>query len=337
MEIVNIDPEAIAAQATPARSGPTLEALVADARFDTIGPGDVLSVQIYEIGVSLFGRTIAAPPTPEGLSPPPTATGQQIGAGFAVGEDGTITLPYIGRIHVAGLTPLQVQDAIVRGLRGKSQSPQAVVTVQQNWTNTALMMGAVPRPGRVGLNATRVRLLDAIVDVGGAPAQDSIVRFTRQGRTVEQPLDQIDLTSADNLVILPGDRIEIIRQPRTFLVFGANDRIAQVPFDVRNLSLAEALARIGGPSDGRADPRSVFVFRYADGAPVPGVAGPPQKPVVYQLNMMQASSYFLAQKFAMRDKDIIYVANSQTNQLAKAAQIFNLLASPVYLIRALTQ
>jgi polysaccharide export outer membrane protein len=40
-------------------------------------------------------------------------------------------------------------------------------------------------------------------------------------------------------------------------------------------------------------------------------------PVVYKLNFRDASSYFLARKFEVRDKDMIYVANAPGNELQK--------------------
>jgi len=224
-----------------------------------------------------------------------------------------------------------------------------------------VVMGAVSNPRRVPLTLARERLLDVIADTGGITratqtgastatgtgAQDSIVRFTRRGRTVEQPLDTVLSGSPDDLVLLGGDRIELIRQPRTFTVFGAIDRISQIPFESRTLTLAEALARAGGPNDGRADPRSVFIFRLPDGAtaPVgPGQPGDPAvpvalatKPVIYRIDMLRAQNYFLAQRFVMRDKDVVYIANASANQPLKLVQALGQLFSPVIAVQNATR
>ena len=53
--------------------------------------------------------------------------------------------------------------------------------------------------------------------------------------------------------------------------------------------------------------------------------------------MMRPASYFLAQQFAMRDKDVIYVANAASNRPAKLVAIINQLFSPVVTARALTR
>lgn len=355
-EIVDVDPTNIAALSIGEDDASPLASLHAAGPVDVLGPGDVLSIQIFEVGASLFGNGRAmlggggGSGGTGGDALPPSATSEALGDGVVVDRYGQISIPYAGTITVAGMTPRQVQNRIVAALRGKSQSPQVIVTLRRSVSSTVVLMGAIARPGRYSLSLANDHLLDLIaqaggitlnVSTGGSTAtgtgpQDMIVRFTRGAATVEQPLDTIRSNSPNDLVLLPGDRIEIIRQPRTFTVFGAIDRVAQVPFESRRLSLAEALARAGGPSDARADPRSVFVFRMPPN-PVAPVAGTQPKPVIYRVNMLRAQSYFLAQRFGMRDKDVIYVANAKANQPAKLAQIIGLLFSPFVAARAVTQ
>ncbi len=356
--IVDITPANIAVLSTTDAPIGMLAMLAADGNVDTLGPGDVLSVEIYEVGVSLFGgRTSIAgvgigAGTGAGGEVAPSASGETIGdSGVVVDRDGNITIPYAGTIPVAGLTPAQVQGRVVAALRGKSQSPQVIVSLRRNVANTVVVSGAVANPRRVPLTLARERLLDVIADTGGinravqtgsstatgAGTQDAIVRFTRGGRTVEQPLDTITAGSPDDLVLLGGDRIELIRQPRTYTVFGAIDRISQVPFESRMLTLAEALARAGGPNDGRADPRSIFVFRQPPlaAASVTGSATmmAPPAPIVYRIDMMRAENMFLAQRFAMHDKDLVYIANARANQPLKLVQALGQLFSPIVAVQ----
>ena len=349
-KIIDISPETAAVAQVP-NGGVTLASLNADSPIDVLGPGDVISVEVFEVGSGLFSGGHATlggsdAGAREGMTMP-SASSNPVGKGLEVDRNGFISVPYVGRLQVAGLTVDEVQNKILVGLKGQSQSPQVIVSLVRNRANTMVIMGAVAKPGRLELGFPRDHLLDAIAEAGGinmvvtsgastatgTGPQDMIVRFTRNGRTVEQHLDAIEVGSPDNLTLLPGDRIEVLRQPRTFLVLGATDKIAQLPFESANLSLAEALARIGGPSDSRADPRSIFVFRleHADGN-----AATPPKAVIYRLNMMKASGYFLSQRFAMQDKDVIYIANASSNLPTKFVQIINLLFSPVFSIRAAT-
>lgn len=353
-EIVEIEPGNIAPLSTMTMPAGVLSALAVDGVVDTLGPGDVLSIEIYEVGVTLFGgrANLAAA---GGAGDAPSASAEAVGGGgVVVDRSGDISVPYVGTIPVAGLTTAQVQQRILAGLRGKSQSPQVIVTLRRNVANTVVVMGAVANPRRVPLTLARERLLDVIADTGGISraastgastatgtgAQDAIVRFTRGGRTVEQPLDTILSGSPDDLVLLGGDRIELIRQPRTFTVFGAIDRISQIPFESRTLTLAEALARAGGPNDNRADPRSVFVFRLEPQPPLAGVPVDPAapvvtvlKPVVYRIDMLRAQNYFLAQRFVMHDKDVVYIANASGNQPLKLVQALGQLFAPVIAVQ----
>jgi len=334
-QIVNLAPEIVERlrnEEAGRRDGvPTLAQLARDARTDTIGAGDVLTINIYEVGVGLFGGT---GPRTAGEGFDPSARGESFPA-IVVDREGTIRLPYIGRLGVAGLTPSEVQRLIEQGLKGKSQSPQALVAVRSNIANTIYVTGDVRRPGRLELSLGRERLLDAIAASGGSvgTSEDTLVRFARGGRIVEQRLGFIRSGTADDLFLIPGDRIELIRRPRTFNVFGATARASQINFETGEVSLAEALARVGGPNDLQADPSAVFLFRY-DGIPDAPQAGLPK---IYRLDMLKPESYFLSQRFAMRDKDVIYIANAAANQPSKLVNIVNQLFSPFVTARALSR
>lgn len=334
-QIVNLAPdivERLRNEEDSRRNGvPTLSQLARDARTDTIGPGDVLTISIYEVGVALFG---GSGPRIAGEGFDPSARGETFPA-VVVDREGTIRLPYIGRLGVGGLTPFEVQRLIEQGLKGKSQSPQALVVVRTNIANTVYVTGDVRRPGRMELSLGRERLLDAIAASGGSvgTSEDTLVRFARGGRIVEQRLGFIRSGTADDLFLIPGDRVELIRRPRTFNVFGATARASQINFETGEVSLAEALARVGGPNDSQADPSAVFLFRY-DGIPDAPEAGLPK---IYRLDMLKPESYFLSQRFAMRDKDVIYIANAAANQPSKLVNIINQLFSPFVTARALSK
>jgi len=313
----------------PTEQGGSLAALARQGPVDRIGPGDVLSIRVYEVGVALFaGGGLQA----GGFDP--SARQQDFGL-VKVTEDGTIKLPYIGTLNVAGRTTVDVQKMIEDGLRDKSQQPQALVAVADSVSNVIYVSGDVARSGKQVLTLARQRVLDAVADAGGArtATADTIVRFSRNGRIVEQRLASIRPGGPDDLVLLPGDRIELLKSPRTYTVFGATARVSQVPFENEQVSLAEAVARVGGPSDDVADPSAVFLFRFeADPAQPTG-----EKPVVYRLNMLQPVSYFASQRFAMRDKDVIYIATAASNQPGKLIQIISQAFTPIILARQLTR
>ena len=110
----------------------------------------------------------------------------------------------------------------------------------------------------------------------------------------------------------------------------------QVPFTAERMTLVEALAKSGGLQDVRSDPAGVFLFRF-EPPKVVGALGRPQlssgpegsSPVVYRLDLSDAKSYFLAQRFPIQDKDIIYVANAELNELQKFFGLLNTVTGPV--------
>jgi hypothetical protein len=77
------------------------------------------------------------------------------------------------------------------------------------------------------------------------------------------------------------------------------------------------------------------VFRYEPADVVrdfPGLT--PQQaamnlvPTVYSINMRDPRSLFLARRFSMHDKDIVYIANSPYVEIGKVVAVFNSLLSP---------
>lgn len=313
-----------------------LRSLDRSGRVDLVGPGDVLSIVVFEVGTTLFGSgstsigNADADQAVGGLDP--SAKSKTL-PGVIVNEAGLIKLPYVGALMVAGKTTGQIARMIERGLAGKSQMPQVLVELSKNVTNTVLVSGTVTKPGRQPLTLGRERLLDAIAAAGGTGTQDgpqsTLVRFTRGDKTAEVYLEAIDSGSPADLVLLPGDRIDLLRQPRTYSVFGAVERIQQFPFDSRYVTLSEAIARAGGPSDSRADPTAVFVFRNEGGTTL--------QPVIYRLDLSKPSSFFVSQNFQMRDKDVIYIANARFTQTRKLVEIVNVLFSPILTATALSR
>lgn len=311
------------------QSAGTIASLAQDGRNDLIGPGDVLSVTLFEVGTRLFAGGKPETPNPIDTS----AQGQMLGD-YTVQADGSIVMPYMGVIFVAGATVQDVQLAIRNRLSRMSQFPQPVVTIKQNVSNTVFVSGDVQKPGRYALSNTRERLLDVIAEAGGSRSQvfDTVVTLTRGGRSVSQRLSELRSGGPDNLVLNPGDRIELGRSALSYSVLGAAQKVAQVPFETARLSLAEAVARVGGPSDASADPSAIFLFRYE-----PQPAGSAAAPIVYRLNLMQPTSYLAAQQFMMRDKDVIYFANARASQPSKLALIINQIFTPIFMARQMTK
>jgi polysaccharide export outer membrane protein len=298
---------------------------------DLIGPGDVLGVSVYEAGVSLFGN---AGPGSSGRagSFDPTVKVQTL-PDLRVDDAGTITIPYAGRLSVAGRTIGEIQAQISDALRGMSQDPQVLVVQQETINNAVIVGGEVARPGRLVLQTNRETIADVIALAGGyrGSAKDLLVKIERGGEDFEVRLGDLLSLSGPEVRAYPGDRLTVLSLPQSFSVLGASGRVDQVPFARSRVSLIEAVAVSGGVSPAYGDPAAIFVFRYN-----PNEQGT-QAPVVYHFNMMRTGSYFLAQQFEMKDKDVVYFGNAAANQPSKVIQLVSQLFSPILTVTSAVQ
>ncbi len=276
-----------------------------------IGPGDMIDIALWEAPpATLFGQASAIP----GLDP--GAQNRSI-VQQVVDSQGAITVPFAGRMMIEGQTPAQVELEIVRRLKGRANDPQAVVRLAANDSRNVTVLGDVVASRRVPIGPRGERLLDILATAGGpreAVAQTS-VQINRGGVAAAMPLQAIINDPSQNVRLQPDDVVTVLHQPYSFVALGSFGKTAEVPFEGRGISLAEAIARAGGLRDGRANVGGVYIFRLEpETALDPALtAGAPRTqdgriPVVYRLNLRDARGFFIAQDFQMRDKDVIYVS-----------------------------
>ena len=296
-----------------------------------IGIGDGVSVTIWEASA---GGLFSAPPI--------AAAGFSSGANSAtipeqvVGRDGAITVPYAGRVQVAGRTTRAVQSVIEKALAGKAIQPQVLVNVVRPTSNTVSVGGeAIERGSRVPLSVQGDRLLDVIAAAGGVkvPVNETYVELARGSVTARVPLTRVIADPRENIFMQANDVLTLVRDPQTFLAVGATDRNAQIPFDADGITLAEALVKAGGLQDQRSDPQGVFIFRYENPTiareliPQLAVRGP-EVPIVYRLDLRNPNSLFIEQKFRMANHDLVYVSNAPLVEAEKVIGIFNSVLTP---------
>ncbi|HEX3861581.1 MAG TPA: polysaccharide biosynthesis/export family protein [Stellaceae bacterium] len=296
-----------------------------------IGVGDSVVVSIWEAaGGGLFG---ASPTDHVSAGSRSVTIPEQM-----VGRDGMISVPFAGRIPVAGHVPVEVQRTVEKRLAEKAIEPQVIVTVTRSVSNSATVTGEVVGGARVPLSLKGDRLLDLIAAAGGAksPVYETFVRLSRDGVTATIPMEALVSDPLENIYAQPGDVLTLVRLPQSFTAFGATGANAQFPFTSEHMTLVEALAKAGGLQDMRSDPAGVFLFRFeppnivkALGRPQIATGPGGSSPIVYRLDLRNAKSYFLAQRFPLEDKDIIYVANADLNELQKFFTLLNTLTGPV--------
>ena len=85
-----------------------------------------------------------------------------------VGEDGSITFPFIGKVEVKGLTSSEVEQIIrTKLMDGWFKQPQVVANIDQFNVQTVSVIGKVNRPGPVEIPPDRP--MDVIEAIGRTP------------------------------------------------------------------------------------------------------------------------------------------------------------------------
>ena len=173
----------------------TSTALVAQTGSQSVGPGDVLQVEVYAGGEKQ--QDFAATISPEG----------------------TITCPLIGEFKLAGTGTTEIASELRVALaRGYFVDPQVLVSVKE-YGGRVFVMGEVRRPGLYALRDGPTAL-SACVLAGGftdfaAPRHAKITRVEGgKSKLIVVDLMKVKGGKAPDPMLRAGDRIEI--PPRLF-------------------------------------------------------------------------------------------------------------------------
>ncbi|WP_260429997.1 polysaccharide biosynthesis/export family protein [Burkholderia cenocepacia] len=300
-------------------------------RDQVFGSGDVIEVIIWEAApAALFGTNVAT----DGATSIQTGSRETPLPTQVVNASGNIFVPFIGAVRVAGRTATEVEQEITRRLAGTANHPQVLVRTSQNATATATVLSDAGSSVRVPLTPKGETVLDALSAAGGAhgPIGKISVQLTRGGVVQTMPLESVLRDPSQNVKLHGGDIVALLSMPYSFTALGATGKNEEISFEAKGISLTQALGRTGGLNDSRSDPKGVFIFRQegkvvADGAGRTSNGG--AAPVIYRVDMTNPASFFLANKFMMRNGDIMYVANSPIADLQKFLNIVFSVAYPV--------
>jgi polysaccharide export outer membrane protein len=304
-----------------------------------IGVGDVVQVAVFESAAGGLFIPAEAGVRPGNFVTFPAQT---------VSRSGTISIPYAGQIRAAGRTPSEIERDIESKIANRAIEPQVIVTlVDQNSTTVSIFGDTLVGANKFPIRHSGERILDIIARAGGLkfPAYESFVTLQRNKQRATVYLPVLINNPEENIFVAPGDTIYVYREQQKFVALGAltvtssgSTSISisagggsggavsgQITFDQERLSLNEAVAKAGGLQDLRANPEQVFLYRmeYRETLERAGVKlanFPPEQrfiPTVYRANFRDPSSFFAAQKFPMRHKDTIYVANADAVEVEK--------------------
>ncbi|WP_039020219.1 polysaccharide biosynthesis/export family protein [Halocynthiibacter namhaensis] len=268
---------------------------------DTIRPGDTLGLSIWEnVDAGVLG-TRGAPSTLSEL--------QVDGAGM-------IFVPYAGRVRAAGNTPEALRRIITEKLDDQTPDPQVLVTRLAGDGATVSIVGSAGTQGVFTIERPTRTLAPMLASAGGISIAPEIVHITvlRGSQRGTVWLEDLYENPELDIALRGNDRILVEADKRAYTTMGATGGQGLVPFESRELSAVEAIARVGGISTNTADPTGIFVFRTESAKTANAVLGRsdlagPQR-VAYILDLTKPNGVFIARDFMIRDEDTIYVTEA---------------------------
>ena len=291
-----------------------------------VGVGDVIQVSIFES--SAGGLFI---PAEAGVRPGNFVTLPS----QMVDRSGTISVPFAGQVPAAGQSLPEIQREIESRLANRAIEPQVIVTfAEQNATEVSVVGDVVNTMNRFRIRAGGDRILDILARAGGLrfPGYELFVTLQRGKRRATVYFPTLINNSSENIFVAPGDTLYVYREQQRFVAIGAfgsggqtSGLTNQFNFDQERLSLNEAMAKAGGLLDNRANPGQVFLYRLEYRETLESLQVDLKKfptnqrliPTIYRGNFRDPSSFFSAQGFPMRHKDIIYVTNADSVEVVK--------------------
>jgi len=280
---------------------------------DTINPGDVLTLTIFENVKDdpLLGNT-----------------GQRVSQLTEMQVDGSgfIFVPYAGKIKAAGQTPDGLRATITKKLDSQTPDPQITVQRLAGDGQTVSVSGMVGGQGVFPIERPTRTLSAMIAKAGGVAIEPAVavVRVTRGNQTGQVWMQDLFENPGLDIALRGGDRIVVERDQRAFTALGATGAQSLVPFESQTLSAIEAIAQVGGLNTSVADPKGVFVFRNEPSAVANAVLGRNDlrgdQRMVYVLDLTQPTGMFEARDFLIRDGDTLYVTEAPFTQWTKTIQ-----------------
>jgi len=190
-----------------------------------------------------------------------------------VGEDGAITYPLIGRVAVGGATLPAAEHTIAQALAAGNylQKPQVTILLLQTRSSQVSVLGLVNRAGRYPLETVNTRVSEMIAIAGGVATQGgdlAILTGERAGKPFRKEIDIAGLFTdrgrSDDISVVAGDVIYVERAPMVY-VYGEVNRPGAYRLE-RGMTLRQALARGGGPTQRGTERNLRLHRRAADGA-----------------------------------------------------------------------
>jgi polysaccharide export outer membrane protein len=194
---------------------------------------------------------------------------------YRVDTDGTISMPYLSRVPLAGLSLQEAQDKITAMLKaGYIRNPQVRIEVDQFKARSVLMTGEVRVQGKVTLPGSTMSLLEALALAGSATANASnevlIMHPPKPGEKAPEPIvvnrKDLELGKVGRDITLQDGDIVNIPVAKRFYISGFIKNPGSFVLDT-GTRVGQAIILAGGLND-RGSDRRLSIIRVVSGKTV---------------------------------------------------------------------
>jgi len=225
----------------PACALVTAMAWAADDSREVLGPGDTLRVTVFQ--------------------------NPDLGGELRVSEKGSVVLPLVGEVVIAGQTPVEAGSTIAARLeRGRFLvDPHVSVALVEVRSRQVSVLGQVARPGQYALDNPGLTLTDVLAMAGGVgPEGDNrvIAIVTRDGGTRRLEIDVAAMYRSGDMksdIELQGGDVIFVPNAPVFYVYGEVQRAGAYRLEPDTIVMG-ALA-IGGGLTARGTRRGLTIHR----------------------------------------------------------------------------
>ena len=193
---------------------------------------------------------------------------------YRIDEQGEITVPVLGSVHVAGETSAEAREQIKQMLLDKKilNDPQVTLTVIEYTAPEVTIIGEVSSPGKYPLLVPR-KLVDVLALAGGTtllagnevqisssskPDEPTIVHYSRG--TSPQGIDKV--------LVHPGDTVQVKRAGIVYVLGAVVRPGGYVMQEEGTLSVLQAISLANGTSAAASTKKIYLLRRNPDGTSV---------------------------------------------------------------------
>jgi polysaccharide export outer membrane protein len=210
---------------------------------------------------------------------------EELAKPMRVDSDGTILVPLVGRVPVAGLTVQECEHELTRRLSAYFREPQVALTVRELRSQPVSVLGAVKAPGVYQVRGHKTLL--EILSLAGGIREDAgySIRITRKREwgciplsdALPDPTGEFSVASVnlqailqaenpqENIPILPHDVVTVPKAQMVYVIGEVRRSGGFVLGEKKSVSVLQALALAEGLT-GTADTRHAKILRVDSAA-----------------------------------------------------------------------